>query len=117
MSDPLAPVSHLRPDGVRDVPVGAAAQHLAGARLIDVRQPEEYVGELGHIAGAELVPLATVGAAAASWPRDTPILLICRSGARSVRAALELQQVGFTAVYNLAGGMTAWNSAQLPVER
>lgn len=117
MSHPLATVSEPRPGGVRDVPVGTAAPLLAGAKLVDVRQPDEYNGPLGHVAGAVLVPLATVGAAAAGWRRDEPILMICRSGVRSGRAVSELMQLGFTDVYNLAGGMLAWNEAQLPVER
>lgn len=117
MSHPLASLAHPRPDGVLDVPAEAAAAHLAGARLVDVRQPDEYVGPLGHVAGAELVPLGTVGAAAASWKRDAPILVICRSGGRSGRACGELAALGFTEVYNLSGGMLAWNEANLPVER
>ena len=86
-------------------------------RLIDVREPHEYVGELGHIAGAALVPLATVAAAATAWDRDADIILICRSGARSGRAAEALVTAGFRRVMNMAGGMLAYNAAQLPVER
>ena len=85
-------------------------------RRIDVREPAEFTGPLGHLAGAELVPLATVEAAAATWPRAQPLLLICRSGARSVTAAHRLAALGFSRLYNLAGGMLAVNDAQLRVE-
>lgn len=76
-------------------------------RLIDVREPDEFTGPLGHLPGAELVPLATVEAVAESWSREQPLLLICRSGARSARAATALAARGFTSLYNLAGGMLA----------
>jgi rhodanese-related sulfurtransferase len=89
----------------------------AKLRLVDVREPDEFVGELGHVDGAELVPLATVGAVAQGWPRDQTLVMICRSGGRSGRAARELVGLGFTTVMNLKGGMLAWNAASLPVVR
>lgn len=88
-----------------------------GARLVDVREPHELTGPLGHLAAAENHPLAGVTAAAAAWRRDEPIVLICRSGARSARAAGELARMGFTHLYNLTGGMMAWNDAGLPTAR
>jgi rhodanese-related sulfurtransferase len=78
-------------------------------RRIDVREPDEYTGPLGHLPGSELVPMGTLEAASASWPREVPLLLICRSGARSARAAQALAQRGFRHLYNLAGGMLAVN--------
>lgn len=86
-------------------------------RLIDVRQPEEFRGELGRLPGAELVPLASLPEAAQAWPREEPLLLICRSGNRSARAAELLVGMGFARLYNLAGGMLAVNEMNLPVER
>lgn len=80
-------------------------------RRIDVREPDEYTGVLGHLPGAELVPLGTLETASASWPREVPLLLICRSGGRSARAARTLAQRGFTHLYNLAGGMLAVREA------
>lgn len=86
-------------------------------RVIDVREPEEFTGELGHIPGAELVPLATLAERAGAWSKDEAIVLVCRSGARSTRAAVELVAAGFTAVGNLTGGTLAHVGAGLPVER
>ena len=86
-------------------------------RVIDVREPAEFTGELGHIEGAELVPLATLPQAARSWPHDAELVIVCRSGARSSRAAQALVELGFERVLNMSGGMTAWNEAGLPVER
>ena len=90
----------------------------AGARfrIIDVREPAEFTGELGHVAGAELVPLATVESAARGWDKEQEIVMVCRSGARSGRAAALLASMGFRHVMNMTGGMLAWNEARLPVE-
>lgn len=86
-------------------------------RIVDVRQPEEFHGELGHIPNAELVPLATVGERAREWRTDEPLLFVCRSGGRSSRAAELLASMGFERVFNLEGGMLAVNAQDLPVER
>lgn len=102
-------------DGFRDVDPLLLRDHLADARMVDVREPHEFTGELGHIAGAELCPLGTVAARAEGWARDQEIVVICRSGARSARAARELVNLGFSRVMNLRGGMLAWNQAGLPV--
>ena len=86
-------------------------------RVVDVREPEEFTGELGHLPGAELVPLGTVVDAARQWSRTERIVLACRSGARSTRAATSLAALGFQNLMNLDGGMRAYNEAGLPVER
>lgn len=103
--------------GYRDVSPEATAQARDAVRLVDVREPHEYTGELGHIPGSELVPLATVLDAARRWEPHRDLILICRSGARSGRAAEALVAAGFTRVMNMAGGMIAYNAAGLPVER
>ena len=107
------------PDGVRELRPAALAGAQGGrhSRLIDVREPHEFDGELGHIAGAELVPLSTVTSACVKWNHADEFVLICRSGGRSGMAALELRALGFERVINLVGGMIAWNNAGLPVER
>lgn len=76
----------------------------SGARLIDVRSPEEFAG--GHIEGAESVPVATVDAAELG-PKDSPLVLYCASGARAARAATVLRAKGYTRVYEL-GAMSSW---------
>jgi len=91
--------------------------HRAEIDLIDVREAQEFTGELGHVPGARLVPLSTLHEAAAAWSPDREIVLVCRSGGRSARAATELARRGFRHLYNLRGGMLAWNAAHLPVER
>jgi glyoxylase-like metal-dependent hydrolase (beta-lactamase superfamily II)/rhodanese-related sulfurtransferase len=93
------------------------AERGDGVTLVDVREPQEFTGDLGHVPGAHLVPLATLLDAATTWDRDSEIVLVCRSGGRSARAAAELAKQGFRHLYNLRGGMLAWTSARLPVER
>lgn len=105
------------PSGYRDVVPAQVASPDHRVRVVDVREPHEFGGELGHIHGAELVPLATVDAAAKSWRQDDEVVLVCRSGARSGRAAAALTTMGFRRVMNMVGGMLAWNEARLPVER
>ncbi|MDF1561517.1 MAG: rhodanese-like domain-containing protein [Deltaproteobacteria bacterium] len=78
-----------------------------GLRVIDVREPYEY--EAGHIEGAELVPLGSLIQAASTWDRDPPLVMVCRSGARSARATMALMQMGFATVHNLQGGMIGWS--------
>ena len=70
---------------VPEISVDELAAAAAGAFLLDVRQPDEYVE--AHVPGALLVPLDEVPARAGELPADTEILVICRSGARSHRAA------------------------------
>lgn len=86
-----------------------------GAVLVDVREPNEY-DEL-HAEGALLLPLSELEARYAELPKDKPLLMICRSGARSARAGDFLLQNGYGDVTNLAGGTLAWNEAGLPVVR
>jgi glyoxylase-like metal-dependent hydrolase (beta-lactamase superfamily II)/rhodanese-related sulfurtransferase len=87
--------------------------------LLDVREPEEFVGELGHVEGALLVPL---DALERRLPKlagyvDRDVIVVCRAGARSASAGAILRRAGFQHVINLQGGMLAWVEAGLPVQR
>lgn len=101
--------------GYREVRPEQVAARASDARIIDVRELNEFYDELAHIDGAELVPLATVAAAARRWRTDESIVLVCRSGRRSEQAARMLVRAGFDHVMNMVGGMLAWNAAGLPV--
>src|SRR5437016_2583772 len=75
-------------------------------QLIDVREPHEY--ELSNL-GGELIPLATVLTNADKISKDKPVIIHCRSGARSATAVHYLEQkLGYTNLYNLKGGIIAW---------
>ena len=85
-----------------------------GIFVVDVRQTEEYRGELGRVPGAVSVPLAELPAKARDWERSRPIVTICHSGRRSLQAAQALSDAGFREVGSMRGGMLAWNEAGLP---
>jgi sulfur dioxygenase len=102
--------------GMPEVAAEWLRDHAGELSVIDVREPDEYRGSLGHLANAELVPLGSLVAAAAGFPRDRPIVAVCRSGGRSGRAALELLRLGFAQVASLRGGMLEWNARALPIE-
>jgi sulfur dioxygenase len=87
--------------------------------LLDVREADEFSGELGHIPGSILVPLRHLSERARELEkyRDREIIAVCRAGVRSTTAAAILGGLGFEHVCNLKGGMLDWNDAKLPVER
>ena len=98
---------------VPEIDIAEAARRLAaGATIIDVRQPEEYVD--GHVPGAPLIPLAEVPERVDDIPALGEVLVICRSGHRSNQAAGFLRRQGIDAI-NVAGGTLAWIEAGHPV--
>ena len=80
-------------------------------QIVDVREPAEFDGSLGHVIGARLIPLAELPARMAELDRARPVVTVCRSGARSAQAAVLLGKAGFAEVANLAGGMLRWRAA------
>src|SRR5206468_5366375 len=82
-----------------------AVAELAGLEVVDVREPEEYRGGLGHIEGAKLIPLGELASRLGELDRNVPAVMVCRSGARSAQATVILQRAGFEHVANLAGSM------------
>jgi rhodanese-related sulfurtransferase len=82
-------------------------------RIVDVREMGEIAA--GTIPGAEPMPLATVPLRMNDLAREQPLVMICRSGARSAQACAFLQQHGYDNVYNLRGGMFAWAGAGQPI--
>jgi len=103
--------------GVNEIDPEWVAEHSAELQIVDVRDPNEFTGVLGHIPGATLVPLEALRERASSFSQDKPIVTVCRSGARSAQAFVILEKAGFTHLANLAGGMINWNNLRLPVSR
>ena len=97
-----------------DVKQGAALQS-SGALLLDVRETDEYAQ--GHAPGSTLIPLGQLPQRLHEIARhkDTPVVLICRSGRRSEQAQKILEKAGFSATVNVEGGMNSWQKAGLPV--
>ena len=89
-----------------------ARRRTDGAVVIDVRQPDEY--DEGHVPGARLIPLGEVGQRLDEVPADAEVLVICRSGGRSLKAAEVMAATGRRPV-NVAGGTLAWIDAGHPV--
>ena len=88
-------------------------RRAAEAVVLDVREPEEYAH--GHVPGAVNLPQAELATRLDEVPRDRPLLLICQSGYRSLRAAQFLKQTGFAEVASVTGGTTAWQEAGKPL--
>ncbi len=87
--------------------------------ILDVREEDEYRGELGHIAGSRLIPLRVLPQRAGEIEdiKHRDIVTVCHAGVRSSTGAAILTGLGFDHVRNLKGGMLEWNDAGLPVER
>lgn len=105
-------------NGVPEVAVEKVYETLGKVRLVDVRRPEEFNNELGHIKGAEMVTLgAELSNFLSSGDRMQEIVFVCRSGARSGQATIESQKLGYKYTSNMVGGMIRWNEVNQPVER
>ena len=99
---------------IPEVTVDELAGLLAGgARLVDVREPDEYAQ--ARVPGAVLVPLGTVPEQVEAFRGEGPVYVICARGGRSLKAAEYVAEHGIDAV-NVAGGTLAWIDAGHPVD-
>ena len=108
LSYTFAGISEIHPQTLEEIAIPV--------EIIDVREPDEYVGPLGHIRGAKLIPLGQLTHRADELARDRPLVMVCRSGARSAQATVLLQRAGFPRVANLNGGMLRWRADGHAVE-
>lgn len=86
-----------------------------GLLVVDVRSVEER--EAAYITGSLSIPLEELISGTQPPPKNRPLLLVGAMGGRSYAATLHLQQVGYIRLFNLRGGMIAWQKAGLPVEK
>ncbi len=105
--------------GFRAVSPAEATQLInrEDALVLDVRDDGEYQG--GHIINSVHIPLTGLSDRLGELEKhkDKPIIVGCRSGQRSARACSTLRKQGFERVYNLAGGVMAWQNANLPLSK
>jgi rhodanese-related sulfurtransferase len=87
------------------------------AVVVDVCETNEFAA--GHVTGAKNIPLGELEAklGAAVKNKTLPLILVCQSGARSGRAVAIAQKLGFAQAQSLGGGLAAWKSANLPLEK
>ena len=87
------------------------------AIILDVREENEFKG--GHILNSKLLPLGKIRERVGELERyrEQPVVVVCRSGQRSAAACVLLGKHGFSQVYNLTGGVQAWQKASLPLEK
>jgi len=94
-----------------------AVQLMNHEKAVVVDEPAEYAN--GHVVGAKNIPLGQLEGklTGAVKNKTVPLILVCLSGARSSRAVAIAKKLGYEQAQSLAGGMGAWRSANLPVER
>jgi rhodanese-related sulfurtransferase len=111
---------HLRLRAAALLPLGLleidseGLRELLGAeqsvQLVDVRELDELTGPLGCIAQAKHIPLGELKSRVEELETDAPIVVVCRSGARSARGYGILKAAGLKQVANLTGGMNQWRA-------
>lgn len=104
----------------KDIDVTTFSKYMKekkGAQIIDVRTPGET--SQGMITGAREIDIndPAFQKKIAALDKNKPVLVYCRSGGRSGRAMSMMSQMGFKEVYNLSGGMLAWQAAKQPVTK
>lgn len=107
-----------RLSGIREVGAMEATQLInhQNAVVLDVREDSEYYA--GHIPHSMHVPLGQLAKhQELEKIKGRPVIALCRSGMRSSHACRVLRKNGFEQVYNLAGGITAWERANMPMEK
>jgi rhodanese-related sulfurtransferase len=85
------------------------------ASVIDVSEPGEYA--VGHIVGSKNIPIGRLEVAPELPKNKTlPVVLVCATGKRAAKAAKALEAKGYAKAVVLAGGLTAWKAANMPIE-
>ena len=102
--------------GIWEVQPHWLEENLRAVQVVDVREPDEFNGPLGHVMGAKLIPLGALMNRIPEIEKQKPVVMVCRSGARSAQATLMLGKAGFEKVANLSGGMLRWRSQRFPVD-
>ena len=107
---------NLHYEKVLDIDPQELSEKVDDVIIVDVRQPDEFTGELGHIPSAQLMVLDELEETIDQLPKDKTVVFVCRSGGRSAKATAIALDHGFTHVFNMKGGMILWNELHLPTE-
>lgn len=102
--------------GIWEVQPHWLEEHLRDVQIVDVREPDEFDGPLGHVPGAVLMPLGKLLERKSDLSTSKPVVTVCRSGARSAQATVMLGKAGLQRVANLSGGMLRWRAQRHAVE-
>jgi sulfur dioxygenase len=102
--------------GIWEIDADTVEEQARALQIVDVREPAEFSGPLGHIRGAVPIPLGNLVERARELAPDRPVVAVCRAGSRSAQATVILREAGFAEVANLAGGMLRWRAEGHPVE-
>jgi glyoxylase-like metal-dependent hydrolase (beta-lactamase superfamily II)/rhodanese-related sulfurtransferase len=100
--------------GLSEIAPEWVASHRGEVHVLDVRSSAEFEGELGHLEGAQLIPLEELRARTAELCADKPVVVLCQTGKRSGLATVILSQAGVTRTANVSGGMVRWRELGLP---
>ncbi len=115
LPDIFAPMDPQLLEGIPVVTATEIQPRLGQILVIDVRGDDEFNGQLGHIPTARLISLGEgFSERLAKENRELETVFVCRSGKRSLEATRRAQELGFSRVYSLAGGMIHWNELNLP---
>ena len=105
--------------GVNEVNAAEALNLInhKNALVLDVREDSEF--KSGHLLNAKWIPLGRLVDRIGELERyrEQPVVVVCRSGARSASACATLGKQGFTQAYNLSGGVIGWQKSNLPLEK
>lgn len=115
----LWPMLRGSASGAKDVSPAEAVLLInrENAIVLDVREEGEFAA--GHIPDAKNIPLSKLAERINELRKfqQKPVVVNCQGGVRSANACGQLKKAGFTTLYNLRGGLGAWNEAKLPVAK
>jgi rhodanese-related sulfurtransferase len=96
-----------------DIATTVAALDDPNIQVVDCREQDEW--DEAHVDGMTLIPLSQMGQRLNEMDKNRPLIVVCLSGGRSLRAAQQLAQIGFTDVKSMQGGLRAWAEQGQPL--
>jgi rhodanese-related sulfurtransferase len=96
-----------------DVATTVAALGDPSVQIVDCREQDEW--DAAHAAGMTLIPLSVMGQRLDELDPERPLIVVCRSGNRSLKATRQLAEIGFSDVKSMHGGLLAWTEQGQPL--